>query len=362
MSGTSLDGVDVALICTDGEIVYETGPGKTYPFSVSLRERLQGCLGCHDFTPEIQELERDLTIFHGEVVKDFLQHYLDYQVDLIGFHGQTLFHKPPVTRQIGDGELLSEITGIDVIYDFRTADVEAGGQGAPLVPVYHQSLAHLLPKPLVIVNIGGVANITWIAEGQLIACDTGPGGALLDDWMKKTLGQAFDWDGSTARQGKINHLLLDKWVRHPFFDQSAPKSLDRESFKKCLQDIADLSPEDGAATLTEFTACGIVKAIQMMSEPAQGVFLAGGGRHNIFLKERIAHHWGRAVQSVEEIDWDGDFLEAQAFAFLAVRVKHELPTSFPSTTGVRSATCGGRLVKANFNTPDLFRNLSDSSS
>lgn len=349
MSGTSLDGVDVALIRTDGLVVSETGPGKTYPFPNALRQRLQSGLGCRELTPEIKILEHDLTVFNGDVVKDFRDLFPGYFVDLIGFHGQTLFHAPPVTHQIGDGKLLARLTGIDVVYDFRTADVRAGGQGAPLVPVYHQSLAEHLPKPLVIVNIGGVANITWVGEEHLIACDTGPGGALLDDWMRKALGQAYDRDGATARLGKVHGALLDKWFRHPFFAQPAPKSLDRDHFAKCLEDIAALSPEDGAATLTDFTAQAIAQAIQAMPEAPKCVYLAGGGRRNTFLQERIAHYHGNPVHSIEKLGYDGDLLEAQAFAFLAVRVKHQLPTSFPSTTGVSCATCGGVVeVSARF--------------
>jgi anhydro-N-acetylmuramic acid kinase len=345
MSGTSLDGIDAALLKTDGIRILEVGPGKTVPYSPPFRNRLREVLGCPPLSCNLEQLEQELTDLHAQVVLDFKK---EYPIDLVGFHGQTIYHNPPVTWQIGDGHRLSRQTRCDVVFDFRTKDVLLGGQGAPLVPIYHEALAAGLEKPTTLINIGGVSNMTWISPDTLIACDCGPGGALLDDWIFKHTGNFFDHDGLIARRGTPNQSVLQKWLSYPFFEKPYPKSLDRLSFSYIQSDIENFSLEDGAATLTAFTALSIQKACNLMPSPAQEIILTGGGRKNIFLREFLEQTMNKTVISCDNYGWDGDLLEAQAFAFLAVRVKNQLPISFPLTTGVQEPTCGGTLVAKEF--------------
>jgi anhydro-N-acetylmuramic acid kinase len=342
MSGTSLDGVDAASLRTDGHTISEVGGGALHPYPPILRDKIRHSLGQKDMNPDIEAVERELTLFHAQVVKKAQQ---IQSFDLIGFHGQTLFHAPPITRQIGDGNLLAQEVGVDVIYDFRTTDVVKGGQGAPLVPIFHQAMVEESETPVAIVNVGGVANITWIQKGQpLIACDTGPGGALLDDWVLQKVGQPYDKDGELARQGVVNEEFVQRWLLSPYFKQSPPKSLDRDHFFSFRTDIEGLSPADGAATLVELTGRCIVHALTQMPAIPKQIYVAGGGRRNQHLMHRLKALAPCSVESVEALNWDGDLLEAHAFAYLAARVKAGLPTSFPTTTGVSQPVSGGRLA------------------
>ncbi len=343
MSGTSLDGVDAAWLRTDGEIIEEVGEGITLPYPPFLREKIRSILGQNDITPEIENIERELTLFHAQAVNRAREQITNqYSLDLIGFHGQTLLHAPPRTRQIGDGKLLARKTGIDVIYDFRTVDVAQGGQGAPLVPIFHQAIINE-SAPVAVVNIGGVANITWIQEGHPpIACDTGPGGALLDDWALRHTGKPYDKDGQLAAQGKVDEAHIAHWLRHPYFAKPAPKSLDRNDFLNFLKDVEKLSPKDGAATLTELTARSILHFLAQMPIKPQKIYVTGGGRCNKHLMKRLSVLSPCPVEAIEVLKWDGDFLEAYAFAYLAARVKAGLPTSFPTTTGVPCPVSGGQ--------------------
>lgn len=343
MSGTSLDGVDVAWLRTDGHKIFETGKGIVVPYTTQLREKIRSILGQKMKTPEIEDVERDLTLFHVDVVKQALSNIkAKHSIDVIGFHGHTIYHAPPVTWQIGDGRRLAQDTGIDVIYDFRGMDVAHGGQGAPLAPIFHQAIAKG-EQPEAILNVGGVGNLTWIHQGHpLIAFDTGPGGALLDDWVLQNADLPYDKHGQLSAQGKFNELIIQKWMMHPYFSLSAPKSLDRNDFANCLKDLEGCSIIDGAATLVEFSARSIVHGLSQMPIPPQKLYVTGGGRHNKHLMHRLTTLAPCSVNTIEALDWDGDLLEAYLIAYLAARVKAGLPTSYPTTTGVKEPVSGGK--------------------
>lgn len=344
MSGTSLDGVDAAWLETDGEQVTAFGPTATLlyedQFRADLRQLLAKAPSLTGDEPALRQIEDHLTREHALAVT-----MLGRRADLIGFHGQTILHAPDQhkTWQIGDAALLSRLTSLPVVYDFRTADVQAGGQGAPLVPLFHSALAANLEKPLLIVNIGGVANATWLGEaGAIIACDTGPGNGPLDDLAQAYLGQSYDKDGALASSGQINENRLNVLLNHPFFALPPPKSLDRLSFNALIaQAVDDLSPADACATLAAF----ICRAIANMRWPAspKRVLIAGGGRHNATLMSGLAKYFSVPVGPVEDVGWNGDALEAQCFAFLAVRSVMGLPLSLPTTTGVSKPLTGGKL-------------------
>jgi anhydro-N-acetylmuramic acid kinase len=340
MSGTSLDGVDVALLHTDGESYIERKAFLFVPYDDALRTKIRAVFG--KTAGEAREAERALTEFHAEAIAKLGVSLKD--VDLIGFHGQTIFHAPAkgITCQIGDGDLLASMTGIKVVNDFRTADVKAGGQGAPLVPVYHQALAAGLEKPVVFLNIGGVANVTYVgANGELIAFDTGPGNALIDDWMLRKTGQKFDDGGKIALSGKVNDMVLYQLLSHPFFSAPVPKSLDRNAFSS--QVYENLSTEDGATTLAAFTVQSIMKAALYFPVQPQRWIVAGGGRYNKYLMQQLQKNIKAPVMPIEDIGLDGDATEAEAFAYMAVRSIKGLPLSFPMTTGVPQPMTGGRL-------------------
>jgi anhydro-N-acetylmuramic acid kinase len=347
MSGTSMDGVDVGAMETDGERLSWTGPSITVPYAPALRARLDRAVRA----PEIADraaLAWDLTDAHAAAVEAFLPALpaARRRVDLVGFHGHTLFHRPAEHRtcQLGDGEGLAARLGIDVVYDFRSADVAAGGQGAPLAPVYHQALAAALAKPMAVLNLGGVANVTWIDEGELIAFDTGPGNGLIDDWVRAHTGRPYDPDGRIAAAGRIDEVRLAELLAHPYFDGAPPKSLDRLDFT--LAPIRGLGLEDGAATLAAFTARAVARGREHLMQPPGRWLVTGGGRRNGTLMQMLGDALAVPVEPIEAIGADGDALEAQAFAFLAVRSRRGLPISFPGTTGVPRPLCGGRLAHA----------------
>jgi anhydro-N-acetylmuramic acid kinase len=345
MSGTSLDGIDAALVATDGRGQVEPGPALTLPYDKTFRTRLRAVLGGQG---DVAGVERDLTDLHAEAVRLLQSRHGIDAVDLVGFHGHTILHRPREGRtwQIGDGARLAALTGIDVVADFRTADVAAGGEGAPFVPLYHRALAGPLERPLAVLNIGGVANVTWIGHGEddILAFDTGPGNALIDDWMLRHTGGAVDWDGALAGRGRIDEAAVDAFLADPYFRRTPPKSLDRDDFTRHTP--VGLAPEDGAATLTAMTASAVAAASRHFPAPARRWLVTGGGRHNPTLMAMLAARLGVPAAPVEAVGWDGDALEAQAFAYLAVRSVAGLPLSLPSTTGAKAATCGGRLHRA----------------
>jgi anhydro-N-acetylmuramic acid kinase len=354
MSGTSLDGIDAALIETDGERVTAMGAWLTQPYEPPFREAIRAVLGGQG---DIPPLERALTEAHGAAVKQLLgtAGLAASEVDVIGFHGHTILHWPRARRpagvpgratwQIGDGALLARLTGIDVVNDMRTADVEAGGEGAPLAPVFHRALGHGLGRPLAVLNVGGISNVTWIGvDDQLVAFDTGPGNALLDDWALRHTGRPVDLDGRMASAGRVDQAILQALLADPWFDLPPPKSLDRLDFG--LDALAALTAEDGAATLAAFTAQAVALALAHMPAAPQGWLVTGGGRRNPALMAALREALKVAVRPVEEVGWNGDALEAQAFAYLAVRSLAGLPLSYTGTTGVPRPTSGGVLHRA----------------
>ena len=341
MSGTSLDGIDAAIIETDGQQRVVPGPAMTIPYPEVFRERLRSVLGG---VGRVAEVEDELTRLHAHAVEQFVARYPETRIDIVGLHGHTILHRPAERRtwQLGDGALLANILGLDVVADFRSADVAAGGEGAPLAPLFHTALAAALPKPLAILNIGGVANVTWIGEDtKVLAFDTGPGNALIDDWVRQHIGAAADIDGTFARAGCASATHVARFLASPFFERPPPKSLDRDDFREIIP--GDLSFHDGAATLTEITGAAIAAAARHFPAPAQEWLVCGGGRRNPAIMEVLLRRLGAFVRPVEEVGWDGDALEAQAFAYLAVRSVRALSLSLPSTTGVARPMSGGRL-------------------
>lgn len=346
MSGTSLDGIDAALIETDGMTAVHRGAALTLPFDAALRGSLKACLGGGGDVPATAHR---LTLMAGEAVSRLLGKagMKPDDIDVIGFHGQTIAHRPAegLTWQIGNGALLAEVTGIDVVCDFRSRDMASGGEGAPLAPLYHAALATALDRsPVVVLNIGGVANVTWIGDGELIAFDTGPGGALLDDWILARTGEPFDRDGGLASRGQSRHdRVTAVFDNNPWFDRPPPRSLDRDDI---AVDLAGLSTADGAATLVDLTAEAVAHARQFMPRDPGLWVVCGGGRRNRHLIAALQHRLPAEVMVAEEVGWDGDSLEAEAFAYLAVRSLAGLPLSQPSTTGCREPVTGGACHRA----------------
>jgi len=343
MSGTSLDGVDAAWLETDGESVGRIGKSLTLPYDDRLRADLRALLdlapGLNGPHPLLDDVVLRLTDRHAEAVAA-----LGEAADLIGFHGQTILHRPAQRRtwQIGDAARLARLTGLPVAHDFRSADVAAGGQGAPLAPIFHATLT--LETPVAVLNIGGVANVTWIGDSGLLAFDTGPGNGPLDDLAARHLGARFDRDGRLAAGGRADPAVLGFLLSDPYFARPAPKSLDRLDFSRRLAQsgIDTLAPADAAATLVAFTA-GAVAAAAFPAPPARWL-VGGGGRRNPAIMAALRAALGVPVSPVEEIGWDGDALEAQCFAYLAARVARGLPLSFPGTTGIDRPLAGGRIA------------------
>jgi len=355
MSGTSMDGVDAALLATDGEEVEAFGPTHFRAYSEAeravLRAALAAATGLDDRSARPEPLaaaERIVTDAHAEAVEALLARAdVDAsRIGLVGFHGQTVFHAPArgLTVQIGDGPALARRLGIPVIHDFRAADVAAGGQGAPLVPVYHRALVRSagLQGDVAVVNIGGVANVTRIgADGSLVAFDTGPGNALIDDLVRERTGAPMDRDGRLSLAGKVEPQTLAELMADPWFALPPPKSLDRDAFSRAP--VARLSTEDAAATLAAFTAEAIARAVALAGG-AQWIVVCGGGAHNPAILARLAEMSGAAISTADQHGWSVDFMEAQAFAFLAARFVAGLPASYPQTTGVPLPTVGGVLA------------------
>ncbi len=387
MSGTSMDGIDIALIETDGEANVRRIAAGGVNYEAAFRDRLRGALSDaltikerHERPGDLAAVEAELTRLHADAVLRFLgERKLETSaIDVIGFHGQTVLHRweperliaPPqvgmpsgmaqsslvfrptqvggmVTVQLGDGPALAAATGIDVVHDLRAADCAAGGQGAPLVPIYHFAMAAKIPeRPIAIVNIGGVANITYISasDRELVAFDTGPGNAMIDDWMLKRTNGALDEGGALAARGTVHDDYVSAYFRHNFFALPAPKSLDRNAFDVSLVD--PLSTEDGAATLTAFTGAAIARAREHMPKAPKMWIVAGGGRRNRTLMGMLAGHVDAPVVPVEALGFDGDAVEAEAWAYLAVRSLDGLPITYPGTTGAPAPMTGGVLSKA----------------
>jgi anhydro-N-acetylmuramic acid kinase len=362
MSGTSLDGIDVALLRTDGEAVVERGPFLAQPYDAAFRRRLQEALetataiGARSERPgDLAEIERELTLRHAEAVRVFLaeNRIAASDIDVIGFHGQTVLHRPDagLTIQLGDGRLLARETGIDVVYDMRANDMLHGGQGAPLIPVYHAALAAGLSgaagKAVVFVNIGGISNITFIgAGGQIVAFDSGPGNTLIDQWVEAHAGIPYDQGGMIASEGRVDPGLAERYLGHAFFTAPVRRSLDRNDFRP--PEGADASLEDGARTLAHVTAAAILRSARHLPERPKLYVVCGGGRLNRVIMgdlAALAETAGAKVVTADAVDLDGDSMEAEAWAYLAVRSLRGLPLTFPGTTGVRRPVSGGVCQK-----------------
>ncbi|MDP2408811.1 MAG: anhydro-N-acetylmuramic acid kinase [Pseudolabrys sp.] len=359
MSGTSLDGVDVALLETDGERIAAFGPTGYRAYSdderALLRQALTDGAGLADRWQRpgvLAEAEAFVTRAHAEAVESFLQtENIDRGgIAIAGFHGQTVIHRPEarLTVQIGDGAALAKRLGMTVAYDFRAADVAAGGQGAPLVPVYHQALARDLdrPHPIAVLNVGGVANITFVNGGDPVACDTGPGNALIDDFMRARTGRPLDRDGDEAARGKVDEAFVARVLAHPFFGLPCPKSLDRNAFAFANIGLPDFTVSDGAATLSALTAASVARVVKLLPEPPRSWIVAGGGARNPTLMRMLAGRLAPAtVETADAVGWSSQAIEAQAFAYLAVRTLNDLPLTFPKTTGVPQPMRGGVIAK-----------------
>lgn len=362
MTGTVLDGnIDVALLRTDGETVAEFGPYRLVPYERSVRDLLEQALAearAWNFEgPEpavFAEAEQALTRAQAEAVRQVANEAGPglQNLSLVGFHGQSVLHRAPDgtreghTRQLGDGALMAEMLDTPVAYDFRSADVAAGGQGAPLSPIYHAALLKDLPDPegSAVLNLGGVANVSYLdPEGNLMAFDTGPANAPINDFIKARGRGEMDRDGALARAGSVDEARLAQALDHPFLSRPYPKSLDRFDFGTELGE--GLSDEDGAATLTAFTAAAVGRALDLLPTRPRRLIVCGGGRHNPALMEMIATRAQVRADPAESVGWRGDAVEAECFAFLAARVERGLPISFPLTTGAPRPLAGGRIAR-----------------
>ena len=349
MSGTSLDGVDAAVLRTDGHRILGFGATRFRPYDEGERQAIRAALGRWPGDPGVAEAARAVEAAHAEVCSGM-------EGETVAFHGQTLAHDPRGrgTHQAGDGDRLAGTLDRTVAWDFRSADVAAGGEGAPLAPAYHFACARWSGlRGAAFANLGGVANLTWIAPGAeapeepgaLIAFDTGPANALVDDLVAVRTGARFDADGAMAAQGMVREDVVDRFLAHPFFGRPAPKSLDRDDFAVLLRGVDDLPDADAAATLTAASAASLAAGLALCPSRPDRLLLTGGGRRNPVLVGMIAERSGLRAVPVEEVGLDGDMLEAQAFAFLAARVLQGLPTSFPGTTGVPRPTTGGQVSR-----------------
>jgi len=340
MSGTSLDGeVDVALIETDGRDYVKPLHYMAYLYDIKVRDKVRESFGKLERDSNVDEAEKLVTDIHIAAVKAFGE-----EADIIGFHGQTITHDPDnhFTWQLGDGARLAQETGIDVIADMRANDVKAGGQGAPLLPLYHKALLSQHEIPSVVLNLGGVANITYIGTGgELIAFDCGPANALMDDFMRDRLGAEYDNGGALASKGKAHSHIIKTYLQHSFFKKIPPKSLDRNVWS--IDCVRYLSDEDAMATLMEMSVMGVVKAIELLPDRPVHIYVAGGGRKNRFLIDSLHNHLRIPISTIDYIDLNGDAIEAEGFAYLAVRSLLGLHLTLPETTGVASKITGGIL-------------------
>lgn len=361
MSGTSMDGVDAAMVRTDGECVVDFGPSHFRPYAPAERAELKRAAAWAASGEGSEAWRAAATIVteaHAEAAEALLRDATAAHPLLIGFHGQTLLHAPDRGRtlQIGDAAALAKRLDVDVAWEFRVADVAAGGQGAPFAPFYHHALARKagLDAPVAFLNLGGVGNVTWAdpriadpsAPGALIAFDTGPANALVDDFVAARAGMAFDADGALAAAGRVDADLVASWMADPYFSEPAPKSLDRDRFVAALSDVEGFSVEDGAATLSAFTVASVAAAAAATPQSAARWFACGGGRRNAALTAAISSALGVALEPVEALGYDGDMIEAQAFGHLAARVQRGLALSAPGTTGAPRPIVGGRIARA----------------
>ncbi len=351
MSGTSLDGVDAAMVLTDGHRIVEFGPDAYRPYTAAEQSTIRAAFGLWPGDPGVEAAAEVVETAHAEVLSRFSG------ADVVGFHGQTLAHDPAGrgTHQAGSGAVLAQVLGLPVVWDFRSSDVALGGQGAPLAPFYHFACARWMgaQEPLAFLNMGGVGNLTWVdpsqpgpeTQGALLAFDTGPANAPVNDLMQARLGLGFDDAGQMAAAGTPDQSILDAFAAHPYFLKMPPKSLDRNDFHALLTKVQPLSTADAAATLTAAAALSVALGAQHFSSPVTRLLVTGGGRHNATLMRALSAQLPCTVEPVESAGLNGDMLEAQAFAHLAVRVMRGLPTSCKTTTGVPAAVGGGQISR-----------------
>ncbi|WP_306253901.1 anhydro-N-acetylmuramic acid kinase [Parvularcula sp. IMCC14364] len=360
MSGTSLDGVDVALLRSDGEDVIEAGPTLSVPYprmtKVWVQRAIKAALEGRSEANEIANAIDEVTSAHIRAVQKFMEkhHLVRKEIDVIGFHGQTILHRPPIDRsapgrtwQIGSGQIMAEELGINVVDGFRLNDMAQGGEGAPFAPVYHAVLVRKLDRkhPVCVLNIGGVANVTWIpTDGdpmKMVAFDCGPGNGLVDQWVDFQTGERMDKDGAYAAAGEVQDEVLRLMLLNPYLRRKPPKSLDRYDFK--IDHIKEMSTQDGAATLTAFTAACIERSVSLLPAAPGEWIVVGGGGHNPVLMAEIRDRLAAPVMLASDAGWRGDFLEAECFAYLAVRSLRKLPLSYPGTTRINRPLTGGML-------------------
>ena len=349
MSGTSLDGVDAAMVLTDGHRIFEFGPHAYRPYTEAERSTIRAALGLWQSDPGVSKAAEVVENAHVEILSRFTG------AEIAGFHGQTLAHDPSGrgTHQAGNGALLAEVLGIKTVWDFRSTDVEMGGQGAPLAPFFHHACARFIgaTEPLAILNLGGVGNLTWVdprcevpeTPGALLAFDTGPANAPVNDLMQVRRGLTQDDGGALALTGRIDDAVIERFLALSYFHKIPPKSLDRNDFHGILHQVSQLTDADAAATLTAAAAAAVAKGTEHFPTPITRLLVTGGGRHNAALMVEIANRLTVKVEPIEAAGLNGDMLEAQAFAYLAVRVARGLPTSAPGTTGVPAAVGGGKI-------------------
>ena len=363
MSGTSMDGIDVSIIKSDGEVKFNGVLNKYFEYSddfhknlLSNRDKINNSEDLRIYTKELEVLEKEITLFHAKVINEVIKE-IDFNIDIIGFHGQTIFHNADekISKQLGDGSLLSQLVKKKVVYDFRQNDLRNGGQGAPLAPIFHKLISQKIKidLPICMLNLGGIANITAIESdinSTLVSRDIGPGNCLIDEWMRKKTGKKFDKDGLTAKLGKINIAILNQALdNHESLKYKNILSYDPKDFD--INFLRGLSLEDGASTVTEFTAAvledRIVDFISKLSDKSRKVLVCGGGRKNLTLMETIKKKLSKkhTIENIDSYGIDGDFIESQAFAYLAIRSFLKLPISFPNTTGCKEPSTGGILVE-----------------
>ncbi|WP_376872525.1 anhydro-N-acetylmuramic acid kinase [Albirhodobacter sp. R86504] len=359
MSGTSLDGVDAAFLKSDGITIETFGPHSYRRYTDVERDTIRAALGQWQEGPNVAAASEVVEAAHAEILGAMIKAHRELAGDdvLIGFHGQTLAHAPRThgTHQSGDGRVLAEYLQRTVVWDFRTADVRLGGQGAPLAPYFHFACARWagLAAPVAFLNLGGVGNVTWVdprlpkpeAAGAVLAFDTGPANAPINDLMRARLGKDVDAGGALAAHGSVEEPIVDRFLDQSYFMKIPPKSLDRNDFNDLLVDVASLSDADACATLTACVAASVARGMEHFPDPVSALYVTGGGRHNATLMTMLAARTGCTVLPVEELGLNGDMLEAQAFAYLAIRVARGLPTSGPLTTGVAATVGGGQISR-----------------
>lgn len=353
MSGTSADGIDVAIISTNGEQISKIHKPLFKKYPDTLRKEILSLAKQLNDIPKMLEIANKITELHIQAFQEALKinKIAKNKIDLIGFHGQTIYHNPKqgISLQIGNAPLLASETDINVVAHLRDNDIANGGEGAPIVPIYHKAIMKDIALPVAIFNIGGVSNITALYDKDIFAGDVGPGNALLDDWIKKRINRDYDQNGSIAKIGKANKELVEKYLaEYHFFKKQIPKSLDRNEFECFSQDLHSLSTEDGAATLAYFTAAAIAHSLKNLPKKINTIILTGGGRKNLFIRRLLENDFKLKVMNIDECklnghNLDGDFIEAEAMAFIAARSLYKLPYTFPKTTGVKEPVSGGTI-------------------